>query len=139
VSLEVPSTDPAVFDHASAGAPHALSANVNADATVTSRLLLTDGRTLYNRFSFGSGSIDDPDLFKRILRDQMEVTAAQLRAAVDDGIAPHRPGAAESRRLPGPYLDHALVKALLRAGCTAADIAALIKAEAVDLLEHLRN
>jgi len=102
-------------------------------------LVLTDGHTLYSRISLGSGSIDDAGMFKHILRDQMEVTAAEFWAAVDDGIAPHRPGAAESRRLPGPYLDHALAKALLRAGCTAADIAALTKAEAVDLLEHLRG
>jgi len=102
-------------------------------------LVLTDGRTLYTRISLSSGSIDDPGMFKHILRDQMEVTAAQFWAAVDDGVAPQRPGAGESRRLPGPYLDHELVKALLRAGCTAADIAALTEAEAVDLLKHLRG
>jgi len=101
--------------------------------------VLTDGRTLYTRISVGSGSIDDHSVFKHILRDQMEVTAAELWAAVDDGIAPHRAGADESPRLPGTYLDHALVKALLKAGCTAADIAALTKAEAVDLLERLRS
>ena len=102
-------------------------------------LVLTDGRTLYTRVSMGSGSIDDPGMFKHILRDQMEVTAAEFWAAVDDGVAPHRPGAGESQRLPGIYLDHGLVKALLRVGCPAADIAALTKAEAVDLLDHLRG
>jgi len=37
--LEVPSTDSAIFDHAPADGPRALSTNVNVDATVSSRLM----------------------------------------------------------------------------------------------------
>ena len=38
VALEVPSTDAPAFDHAPAGGPRARSADVNADATLSSRL-----------------------------------------------------------------------------------------------------
>ena len=39
VSLEVPSTDSAVLDYVPAGRRRAMSANVNVDATVSSRLM----------------------------------------------------------------------------------------------------
>jgi hypothetical protein len=100
--------------------------------------VLSGGRALYTRVSLGAGSIDDHGLFKHILRDQLEVTEEQFWVAVDNGVAPERPGARRSERPAGSYLDYSVVKGLLAAGYTEQQIAAMTKDEAVDLLDYFR-
>ncbi len=52
---------------------------------------LADGSILRTKVSHGQGTYG-ADLFKHILRDQLQVTAEQFWTAVDKGIAPRRPG-----------------------------------------------
>jgi len=101
--------------------------------------LLADGRTLYTRISLGTGSIEDHDLFKHILRDQLEVTEETFWAAVDDGTVPSRPGVQAPRRPEGQYLDYSLAKGLLQAGYTQQQIAVMSKEQAIDLLDYYRT
>lgn len=54
------------------------------------RLVLPDGRILRTRASHGRGRIGDPSLISRILRHQLEVTAEEFWAAVDQGKVPNR-------------------------------------------------
>jgi hypothetical protein len=91
--------------------------------------VLSDGTTLYTRISQGAGSIDDHDLFKLILRDQLGVTEFEFWAAVDGGHPPSR--ASERVRPEQPTLPHWLVSNLTRkAGLSVSDVMATSEEQA---------
>jgi hypothetical protein len=101
--------------------------------------VLASGETLYTRVSRGSGGIDDHNLFKHILREQLRVTKAQFWAAVDRGTLPTRPGQEEKPAPAGETLDYSLVRQLIRAGYAQDQIARFSKQDAVDRLNHFRT
>lgn len=93
--------------------------------------VLRDGARLRTRVSHGSGSIRDPATFKDILRSQLRVTEEQFWLAVDEGVAPRRPGDAAPEP-PGPGLPYDLVKNLTaRAGIPLDEVLSMGKDEAV--------
>ncbi len=96
---------------------------------------LADGRVLHTAISKGRAEYGVP-LFTRILKAQLQVTAAQFWSAVDKGEAPQRPGA-HSSRPQGEPLPFALAERLLAAGLPQAELAGLGQAEAERLLAEL--
>jgi len=93
--------------------------------------VLRDGARLRTRVSHGSGSIRDPATFKDILRSQLRVTEEQFWLAVDESVAPRRPGDAAPEP-PGPGLPYDLVKNLTaRAGIPLDEVLSMGKDEAV--------
>lgn len=98
--------------------------------------VLRDGTRLRTRVSHGSGSIRDPATFKDILRSQLRVTEEQFWLAVDEGVAPHRPGDAAPEPA-GPGLPYDLVKNLTaRAGIPLREVLSMGKDEAVALWQE---
>lgn len=98
---------------------------------------LPDGRALHTAISKGRDEYGVP-LFARILRAQLQVTAAQFWAAVDKREAPQRPGV-RSARPEGEPLPFALAERLLAAGLPQAKLAGLGQAEAERLLAELER
>ena len=96
---------------------------------------LPDGRVLHTAISEGRDEYSVP-LFARILRAQLQVTAAQFWSAVDKSEAPQRPGV-HSSRPQGEPLPFALAERLLAAGLPQAELAGLGQAEAERLLAEL--
>lgn len=93
--------------------------------------VLSDGTILITKVSYGHKQINDPDLFKHILRTQLQVTSKQFWAAVDNGSKPQRPGA-EPDPQPGETIPFDLARNLLmRAGLTQIELARMNKDEAV--------
>lgn len=71
------------------------------------RLRLPNGDVLRTKVSHGSGQIS-ADLFKHILRDQLQVTEPEFWAAVDRRMPPKRgtvPAPPEGHRLPARLVD----------------------------------
>ena len=98
---------------------------------------LPGGRVLHTAISKGRAEYGVP-LFARILRAQLQVTAAQFWSAVDKGEAPQRPGV-HSSRPQGESLPFALAERLLTAGLPQAELAGLGQAEAERLLAELER
>ena len=98
---------------------------------------LADGRALHTAISKGRDEYGVP-LFARILRAQLQVTAAQVWAAVDKGEAPQRPGVHSSRPR-GEPLPFAVAERLLAAGLPQAELAGLSQAEAERRLAELER
>jgi len=98
---------------------------------------LADGRALHTAISKGRDEYGVP-LFARILRAQLQVTAAQVWAAVDKGEAPQRPGV-HSSRPQGEPLPFALAERLLAAGLPQAELVGLGQAEAERRLAELER
>ncbi|MCW4386307.1 cytotoxic translational repressor of toxin-antitoxin stability system [Salinibacterium sp. SYSU T00001] len=101
---------------------------------VTLELETSDGRVLRTRISRPVG----PDtygasLWRHILRDQLDVTADEFWRCVNDGIVPER--SADSTPVPVKPLPLSLVKALLAAGVSPAELEGLTAAEAKALLK----
>lgn len=93
--------------------------------------VLSDGTMLITKVSHGRKGIDDPDLFKHILRTQLQVTGEQFWAAVDNGTKPERPGA-EPEPLPQGSIPFDLARnLLLRVGVSQAELAQMTMDEAV--------
>lgn len=98
--------------------------------------VLSDGTFLITKVSHGHKRIDDPDLFNHILRTQLQVTAEQFWAAVDDGIRPRRPGS-EPEPPPREAIPFDLARNLLvKVGVTQAELARMTKDEAVARLQQ---
>lgn len=76
-------------------------------------LVLPSGEVLRTAVSRQPGGIDDPNLFTRILRDQLRVTPQAFWATVDKGIVPERP-AARPTRSPGTRLPAWLASRLMK-------------------------
>jgi hypothetical protein len=91
---------------------------------------LADGPPLYTRVSHGAGEYRSPDLWKRILRDQLRVSEAEFWAAVEQGIAPGRE-APKPLKPEGEGIPLWLVNSLRHlVGKTEAEIGAMTLAEA---------
>lgn len=102
--------------------------------------VLPDGRVLITKVSRGPKQIKDPDLFRHILRSQLQVTEVQFRKAVDRGVRPVRPGDERPSR-PKEAIPLGLARNLLtRAGVSQAELAGMTKEEAVARWqEHLAS
>ena len=98
---------------------------------------LPDGRALHTAISKGRDEYGVP-LFARILRAQLQVTAAQFWLAVDKGEAPRRPGL-HSSRPQGEPLPFALAERLLAAGLPQSQMAGLSQADAERRLKELKR
>jgi len=72
---------------------------------------LPSGRSLFTRVSRGKGQYRNPDLWRHILRDQLEVTEAEFWVAVEKGTPPSRPSD-EPERPEGEAIPLSLVNAL---------------------------
>jgi hypothetical protein len=103
-------------------------------------LKLADGTVLATRVSHGSGSIDDPGLVARILKDQLAVSEEDFYLCVKKGKLPPRP-TAPSASVPETGLDAKLVRNLIRrAGLPEAEVLAMTKHEAVEAWQkHLAS
>lgn len=94
-------------------------------------LTLGTGEVLYTRISHGSGQVGDPNLWRHILRDQLQVTGDDFWACVDRGVKPPRPQP-EAPAGERSALDAKLVRNLIRrVGLSEADVAALTREEAI--------
>ncbi len=98
---------------------------------------LPDGRALHTAISKGRDEYG-VRLFARILRAQLDVTAAQFWKAVDKGEPPRRPGVHSSRPR-GEPLPFVLAERLLAAGLPQAELAGLSQAEAERRLAELEG
>lgn len=101
---------------------------------LTFELRLADGRVLRTRISRPANADRyGPSLWAHILRDQLDVTAAEFWACVDDGIVPVR--IEDDITPPANALPAGLVHQLVHTlGLTADEIAALTLDEAVRLM-----
>ncbi len=98
---------------------------------------LRDGTVLYTQISHGAGGIQDPDLFKFILRDQLKVTEEQFWACVDDGLVPEREGdLPEEPTFAKDAVPYDLLRNLMRAGYAQDDVLAGGKTAAVELWQQ---
>ncbi len=94
-------------------------------------LRLETGEVLYTRVSHGSGSVDDPGLWTRILREQLQVTEDQFWDCVRRGIKPPRPGVAAPP--PENRLDAKLAFNLIKkVGLTHEQVAELDREQAIE-------
>jgi len=97
------------------------------------------GERLSTRISHGSGQIQDPDLFKHILRDQLKVSEEQFWAAVDAGVIPVReqPGIIRDKSA----LDAKLARNLIsKVGLSPAELVGMTQVAAVQIwTEWLTN
>ncbi len=97
---------------------------------------LADGTLLRVKVSFGSGQIQDPDLFGAILRDQLRVPRKEFWRAVDEGGPAVRPTLAPAAAAALPaWLWHQL----LIAGARREQISALTVDAARSLLDRRRS
>ena len=100
------------------------------------RLTLPNGKILRTRVSHGSGQVGG-DLFKHILRDQLQVSEREFWAAVDKRTPPDR-GPASSP--PGNSLPAALVDELVRTfGLADAELRTMSEAQARERLRAERR
>jgi hypothetical protein len=104
---------------------------------VTYELALPNGRILRTRISHPVDRIDyGPELWKHILRDQLDVDEAEFWACVRNGTRPDR-GTPE---VPPEALPADLVHLLIsRVGLAENEVAKLDKAEAVARLQEYWN
>jgi hypothetical protein len=94
---------------------------------------LPDGTTLRVVISKGRGDYS-PQMAAYILKQGLRVTENEFWLALRTRQAPQRP---EDRAWPeGELLPLSLVRALLAAGCTQADLAGLTRAQAEELLKR---
>ena len=98
---------------------------------------LPDGRTLHTAISKGRDAYGAP-LFARILKAQLQVTAAEFWRAVDKGDPPQRRGLQRSRPR-GDALPFALAERLLAAGLTQPELSGLTEAQAALRLRELEQ
>jgi hypothetical protein len=98
---------------------------------------LPDGRVLHTAISKGRDEYG-VSLFTRLLKSQIQVTAAQFWLAVDNGEPPQRPGA-KSARPRGEALPFAVAERLLAAGLPLSELAGLSQAEAERRLDDLER
>lgn len=94
---------------------------------------LPDGQTLRVLISKGRGEYPPP-MMGWIMRHELRVTEQEFWLAVRDGVAPSRPEA-EPQPPQGVLLPHSLVRALLAAGCSSADLQGLTLEQAKRLLK----
>lgn len=95
------------------------------------RKMLPDGSILMTKVSHRRRGIDDPDLFAHILRTQLQVTADQFWAAVDQGTKPERPGV-EPEPAPKEAIPFDLARNLLtKVRIAQSELARMSKEEAV--------
>ncbi len=102
---------------------------------ITYELDLPDGRVLRTRVSHPADRTDyGPQLWAHILRDQLDVTAAQFWACVRDKTPPGRTSLLEV----GPEaIDASIVFLLIsRAGLSEAEVKAMSKQEAIAALNQ---
>lgn len=95
---------------------------------------LSSGTTLRVVISKGRGEYS-PAMAAYILRNELRVTEHEFRSAVRTGERPQRPEE-QPARPKGELLPLSLVRALLAAGYTQANLAGLSLAEAKRLLER---
>ena len=95
---------------------------------------LPNGEVLRVAIPKGRGEYSPP-LAHRILKHELRVTEPEFRAAVRDGVPPERPRA-QPRPPEGPPLPYGLVRALLAAGHSQAELAGLTLEQAKRLLER---
>lgn len=89
------------------------------------------GERLATRISHGTRKIQDADLFKHILRDQLQVSEEQFWLAVDKGVAPVRKQQ-QSNKNTGSAIDAKLARNLIqKVGLTPQDLAGMTQATAV--------
>jgi len=98
---------------------------------------LPDGRTLHTAISKGCDEYGAP-LFARLLKSQLQVTAAEFWSAVDKGEPPQRQEVQRSRPR-GDALPFALAARLLAGGMAQSELAGLTEAEALRLLRELEH
>ena len=96
-----------------------------------------DGRTLHTAISKGRDEYGAP-LFARILKSQLQVTAAEFWKAVDKGDPPQRRELQRSRPR-GDALPFALAERLLAGGLAQSELAGLTEAEALRLLREMER
>jgi hypothetical protein len=94
---------------------------------------LPGGTTLRVVISKGRGAYS-PEMASYILKHELRVSETEFRSAVRKGVAPQRPQ--ERARPEGELLPFSLVRALLAAGYTQADLDGLTLAEAKKLLRR---
>ena len=98
---------------------------------------LRDGTVLYTQISHGSGSVQDPDLFKFILREELKVTEEQFWACVDRDELPVREGdRVDEPVAPKDAVPYDLLRNLVGAGYDQDEVLRMGKAAAVDLWRH---
>jgi len=96
-------------------------------------------RTLRTKASFKSGTIDDPDLFAAILREQLAVDEDEFWRVIRDG-GPARRARPAPTPTPVVRLDASTVLQLRNLGATPDDVRRLrSQAEAEELLARLRQ
>lgn len=101
---------------------------------ITYELDLPDGRMLRTRVSRPPDRTTyGPSLWSHILRDQLDVTEEEFWACVQEGAKPNR----DTPSVPAEALPAEMVHLLLtRVGLSEAEVAALSKAEAAQLLNE---
>lgn len=95
---------------------------------------LPDGQVLRTVISKGRGEYP-PQIASWILKHELRVTEQELWRAVREGVPPVRPEA-QQRPTDGALLPYGLVRALLAAGHSQAELAGLTLEQAKRLLER---
>lgn len=97
-------------------------------------------RTLRTRASFKPGTIDDPDLFAALLREQLAVDEDEFWRVIREGGPARRAQPAPSPTAPVVQLDASTVLQLRNLGATPNDVRRLrSQAEAEELLARLAS
>ncbi|MDQ1248075.1 MAG: hypothetical protein QG597_2447 [Actinomycetota bacterium] len=92
------------------------------------------GDRLYTKVSHGTKSYRSRDLFKAILRDQLQVSEEEFWQAVDHGVAPNRPRPEQPAQTKGGGIDAKLARNLLtKVGVRPTELAGLSQGDAVAL------
>ena len=99
--------------------------------------VLPNGRTLHTAISKGRDKYGAP-LFARILKAQLQVTAAEFWKTVDKGEPPQRQEVQRSRPR-GDALPFALAERLLAGGLAQSELAGVTEAEALRLLQEMEQ
>ncbi|MFA5786248.1 MAG: hypothetical protein WDA71_04555 [Actinomycetota bacterium] len=95
------------------------------------RKVLADGSILITKVSHGSKSISDPDLFRHILRTQLQVSPKQFWDAVDRGAKPVRPGSKPEPKHRDAIPFSLARNLLIKAGVSQRHLAGMTKERAI--------
>lgn len=96
------------------------------------------GEILYTRISHGNEQIYSLDLFKHILREQLQIEESQFWDAVDKGIKPKRPTPTATPQHQG--IDAKLARNLItKVGLSQTELADMTQANAVSIWNKWLN
>ena len=96
------------------------------------------GEILYTRISHGNEEIHSLDLFKHILREQLQIDESQFWAAVNKGIKPKRPTPTTAPQQQG--IDAKLARNLItKVGLSHADLSEMTETDAISIWNKWLN